>query len=35
MTVVLDTRDLPVEDRREARYEALTSSSVPQEVAPK
>jgi len=27
-TVVLDTRDLSVEDRLEARYEAFTSSTV-------
>jgi AraC-like DNA-binding protein len=32
MTVVLDTRDLPVEDRREALYEAFTSSTVSQNV---
>src|SRR5580658_1735850 len=29
MTVVLNTRDLPVEDRREALYEAFASSTVP------
>src|ERR1700733_10678480 len=33
MTVVLDTRALPVEDRREALYEAFSSSAVRQKVA--
>jgi AraC-like DNA-binding protein len=33
MTVVLDTRDLPVEERREALYEAVRSSTVAQKVA--
>jgi AraC-like DNA-binding protein len=33
VTVVLDTRGLPVEDRREALYEAFTSSTVSQKVA--
>jgi AraC-like DNA-binding protein len=29
MTVVLDTRDLPIADRREALYEAFAASTVP------
>jgi AraC-like DNA-binding protein len=33
MTVVLDTRDLPVEDRREALYEAFASSTAPVNLA--
>jgi AraC-like DNA-binding protein len=33
MTVVLDTGDLPAQDRREALYEAFTSSTAPHKVA--
>jgi AraC-like DNA-binding protein len=33
MTVVLDTQDLPVEERREALYEAFASSTVPVNLA--
>jgi AraC-like DNA-binding protein len=33
VTVVVDTRDLPAEHRRQALYEAFASSTVPQRVA--